>query len=101
REAGIGGRALLFGDTEVEQFHGTFGRYQDVVRLQIPMNHKMLVKIMNSIADLDEDSDAAVQVEFALVTELIERQALDVFHHVVGKTVGSLAAIENTGYVAV
>ena len=45
-----------FGDAEVQQLDGAFLGHQDVLRLEVAMDHQVLVRVMHRGADREEET---------------------------------------------
>jgi len=86
------------GDTEIEQLRNAIiGRNQDIRRLQIAMDDQLAVRVFDSRTDQQKYFEALAEAELFSLAPCVERQAVDILHHQVGRTVLQHAAIEKTG----
>lgn len=97
---GIGG-AGKFGDAEVEEFGGAFGRDEDVAGFEIAMDDHAFVGVLDGGADLLEELEPGAEGELALLAVFGDGLAFDEFHDEVGEAVFVGAAIEEAGDVGV
>ena len=88
-----------FRDAEIQQLHNSIGGDQDVARFQVAMHDRILVQIVDCLADLLEGLDASNEGEPLLVAILIQRQALHVLHHIVGHAIRRVPAVQNAGNI--
>ena len=73
-------RVEQLGDSEVEQLHPPLAVDQDVRRLQVAVDDEPLVGVLHRRADVQEELEAALEVEPASGAELGDRRAVDVLH---------------------
>src|ERR1700733_6570265 len=64
----------------MQQLRFAFGGHADIRRLQIAMNHQVLMSVRNSGADFPEKLEPLLRGKRALFAILVEALALDVFH---------------------
>ena len=83
-----------FGDAEVEQFRNTVRGHQDVRWLQIPVNDQIGMRILNRGTDLAKQLQPLGGREPLRIAELIERFALDEFHHEIRPPIPRRAAVQ-------
>src|SRR5207245_994042 len=70
--------------------------HQNIARLNVAMDHQILMGVLQRGADLTKQHQALSRREHLGVTVVIDRLALDVLHHEVRKTVGSRASLKQT-----
>src|SRR5215471_3858257 len=68
-------------DSEIEQANASIVFYQNVAGLQVAMNHCVLMRVQNGVADGPEKAQALFNRAFVLLAIPGERQAFDVLHH--------------------
>jgi len=90
------GRCQHLGDAEVEQFRSAVRADQDVRRFQIAVHDKILVRVLHRATDLQKQLQARAQAEVPLTRVLRDRNAVDIIHHQVRRTVGGNAAVDQT-----
>jgi hypothetical protein len=62
---------------------------QDVLRLDVAMDHTVAVRVIERVGDLGRDAHRLLDAELRLAIELgAQRLALDVGHHVIEEAVG-------------
>jgi hypothetical protein len=61
------------------------------------MDHEILVRVANRVADLEEQLEPLVHAEPPLVAVGVDRLALDVLHHQVGQPILGRAAVDQAG----
>jgi len=87
-------RIQQLGDSEVQEpGHSILGD-QNVARLEVAMNHQILVRVLHGRADTEEQLQAGTSRELVQAAILVDRNALHVIHHQVGQPVLSAAAIQ-------
>ena len=67
---------------------------QHVVRLDVPVDDEVLMRVLDGAADLAEQLEPGGRVELPALAEVHDVLAFDVLHREVGKAVGSRAAVE-------
>ena len=96
-------RAGGLGDAEVDHLGhrpAVVEGDQDVRRLQVAVDHALLVGVLHRLADRDEQRQPLARREPGPVAILGDRHALDQLHHEVGAAVG-LAGVQDLGDVGV
>ena len=83
-----------FGQSEIEQLHGTRRRHLDVGRLQIAMNDPLPMRHLQGVCDLDRDRDGILDGERTLQQPLGECRSVDQFKYQGGHSVDALEAID-------
>ncbi len=89
RAAGSGelGRIQVLGDPEIGELDLAIGCEHQVRRLQIPVHHAVLVRILERIADLDTQVHHLEPRKTAGLDDgLLERRAVDEFHRQIRRT---------------
>src|SRR5208282_6682571 len=76
-------------------------RDEDVRRLDVPMDNPLLVRVLDGIADLDEQVETFPGGEVVLVAILGDADAAHQFHDKIGATCLGGAGIEYSGNVGV
>ena len=81
----------LFGDSEIQQLHRAVFLHENVGRLQVPVNDRLRVSVLNGLAHRAEQPQALFDRTFARAAVIRERRAFDKLHDEprgsVGKTV--------------
>ncbi|HNB81428.1 MAG TPA: CoA transferase subunit A [Chitinophagaceae bacterium] len=72
---------------------------EDVVRLEVAVNDAFLVRVLDGLANLDEQPQPRFGVELVGVAVIGDALALDQFHHEVGAACVRCAAVEHAGDV--
>jgi hypothetical protein len=94
-------RVEELGDAEIEQLGRAVAGDEHVVRLDVPMDDEVLMRVLDGAADLAEQLKPCGRVELPALAEVHDVLAFDVLHREVGKAVGSSAAVEQRGDVRV
>ena len=96
---GSGRRFLAeqFGDAEIEQFWAAIGGDENVGGLEVTVNDQMLVGVADGVADADHQPDALLERGLPLTQPAVERDAVDEFHHEIGKSLRGGAAVDERG----
>ena len=81
-----------FGDAKIEQLHIATAVHKDVRRLDVPMQHELPVRVGGGVADLQEECEHIVDA--AVGEEIVDRHAVDVFHHQVRPSGFRLARVD-------
>ena len=68
---------------------------QDVARLEITVDHALLMRVLDTIADASEQIEPLLEAQLLLVAVVGEGNAADQFHHEVGATVVGGPGIED------
>ena len=87
------------GDAEIEQLGDAVLGDQHVGRLDVAVDHQVLVRVLHRRGQLQEDVEPRVGVEHARFGVLDQRRAVDELHHQVRPAVGRRAAVEQPGDV--
>ena len=93
------------GDAEIDQAGARLAIdffHQHVGRLDVAVDHALLVRVLDAVADLQEQIQAPTQRQRALLAVARDRLALDVFHHQPGAAqfVGTGIVDERDGRMA-
>ena len=75
------------GDAEVRELGDVQTRQQHVGGLDVAVDDAVLVGVLQGIRDLADQARGALEGQHALVQQVLERAAADVFHHDVGQAV--------------
>ena len=86
----------LLGDSEIEQAHAAVSLNKDVRRLQVAMNDRMRMGILNCLADLAEQLQPALDGAVVLLAIVGDRQAFDVLHDEPRSAIGESVSIVET-----
>ena len=103
REHRVVGQPLAirrFGDSEINHLrhgHAVEHRYQDVRRLDIAVDDALLMRMLNGIADLDEQIQPLAGIEAVFVAVSRNPHPAHEFHHKVRAARFRSAGIENPG----
>ena len=89
------------GDPEVKQLGYSFGRNEDVARLDVPMGDQVAVDVRDGGADDEEEFRALGDGEVGVGEVLGEGDAVDIVHDEERAAVGRGTAIEEAGNVGV
>ena len=93
-----GGGAVLRieqrGDAEVEQLRHAGVRHQDVAGLQIPMDHPVLVRVIDRFAHRAKQLEPPLDRQPILAAEDVDGQALDILDDEIRAAVLAAAAVE-------
>ena len=90
-----------FGDTEIQQFDGAFLGHQDVLRLEVAMDHQVLMSVVDGGADGEEKIQTLADGKPVGIAVLIDRGSGDEVHHEIGTAVRGGAAIQEFGDIGV
>jgi hypothetical protein len=71
--------------------------HQDVRRLEVAVDDRLLVRVLDTLADMDEQFEPPAQAHLLLVAVDVERHALDVLHHEVRTALVGRAGVEHLG----
>ena len=82
------------GNPKVQKLRLALGRDQNVLRLDIPVDHVGFVSALHGGADLLEQPQPRVDRELVQIAILADRLPGDVLHHEIGQPVGSRAGVE-------
>ena len=82
------------GDAEVEKLRRAVRPNEDVARLQIAMDHEILVREVHRLADLAKEVEPIGDRQLRAIAILVDRLPLDVFHDEVGQPVRRGSAVE-------
>ena len=94
-------RLEQLGDAEVEQLGPAVICDQDIARFDVPVDDQVLVRVLHGRANGPEQLQSIDHREPVAIAVLIDRHALDVVHHEVGRSVLGGAAVEQLGDVRV
>jgi hypothetical protein len=86
-------------DAEIEQLHLALLGHEDVRRLEIAMDDEIAVSVRNGREHVEEQTDALLDAETALVAILIDAFAAHVFQNEVRLATGFDTGIQQTGDV--
>jgi len=81
-------------DPEVEEARRAVGRHEDVRRLEVPVDHEVLVRVLHRRADRAEEEESLPDAEAVAVAVLAERPPLDVLHDEVRQAVLGRPSVE-------
>ena len=87
------------GDPEVDELGHPVGRDQDVARLQVAVDHRVLVGELDRAADLAEEPQPRGDIQPTAVAILVDPLAVDVLHHEVRPAVLGRPGVEQPGDV--
>ena len=90
------------GDAEIDDLghrHAVVQRDQDVRRLDVAMDDPFLMRVLDRLADLDEQLEPLVRGEIVLVAVIGDLHAAHQFHDEVGPARFGRARVENFGDV--
>src|SRR5262249_6312473 len=73
--------------------------YQHVRRLEIAMDDALLMRVLNRIADLDEQLEPLFRWKLLIVAELSDRNSLHQLHCEIGAATFSATGVQHAGYV--
>ena len=90
-----------FGDAEIQQLDGAFLGHQDVLRLEVAMDHQVLMRVVDGGADGEEEIQPFADGEPVGIAVLIDRGSGDEVHHEIGPPVRGGAAIQEFGDIGV
>ena len=96
---GVGVEQL--GDTEIQQLDGAFLGDQDVLRLEVAVDHQILMRVVNRGADREEETQPFADGEAVGIAVFIDRRSGDEVHHEIGPSVRGGAAIQEFGDIRV
>jgi hypothetical protein len=103
-DRGFRARALRveqLGNPEIEQFGRPFAGHQSVGRLDVAMNHQVLVRELHAIGKLQEQAQPGLRIQPIPRAVIRDGSALHILHHDVGRTFGSIPAVQKTGDIGV
>ncbi len=82
------------GNAKIEQSGNAFGGNEDVSGLDVAVNDKVLVGIVDGGTDALKELEAAMNAEFVGIAIVVDGLALNILHHEIGKSLFGGAAIE-------
>jgi hypothetical protein len=100
REPGVPARVVQpLRNPEVEELHVSVFVHEDIRRLEIAMDDEIAVRVLDGLAHLAEQAEAPGEVERVRFAVLVQRHALDQFHHEVRRPLVGHPAAEQPGDV--
>jgi hypothetical protein len=100
RPGGVAGVEAL-GQAEIDDLGRAVGGDEDIAGFQVAVKHRVLVGVVDCLANGAEQPHALRRGQAAGVAVAVDRLAVDVLHHEVGQAVGRGAAVEQPGDVRV
>ncbi|HKP14267.1 MAG TPA: hypothetical protein VJZ91_19255 [Blastocatellia bacterium] len=94
-------RVEQFSDAEVEQLRHTFPRHEDVRGLEVAVDDEVLVSVIDTPADFDEQFQPLPGRQITFGAVVINLDAFDVLHHEERLAVGRDAAVQEARDVRV
>ncbi len=95
RQVAVGGLAVELGDAEIEQPRAPVrAPDQDVAGLDVAVDHQVAVRVRECVGHPQQQADACAPIQLLLLAVLVERDAVDILHRQVQRTVCGLAAID-------
>ncbi len=83
-----------FGDAEIEQFHLAVSGHEHVARLDVAMDHQVLVRVGHGVANLQHQVDTPGDRQLPLIAVIEQRRAVDQFQREPWTTIDGHAAIQ-------
>ena len=87
------------GDTEVEQFDGAIGCDDDVARLDVAVNDKVLVRVLNGIAHAKKQRQALLQAKPLLFAVVQNWRPFNILHRQERQPILRFSAIQKASDV--
>ena len=87
-------------DAEVDDLgHGPFlpVNHENVGRLDVPVDHSLLVRVLQACTDVQDQSNSIAGVELVLFAVFRDRKPVHQLHRKEGPTLGRAARVEDLG----
>jgi hypothetical protein len=80
--------------SEVEQLELTIRAHENVRRLEVAVDHKVLVRVLHGLTDVDEQLEALLDGEVTGVAVRVDRLTLDELHREVRQPVSGQSSVD-------